>query len=276
MTLTVFEELEQRSEAWYAARAGVLTASAIGRMISISAPGADAYQCPECAEPAHEPCVSLRNGATIKTVHPGRTEHAKAQASIATPVLTVASNDTSRALITTLAAERITGHVEETPVSSAMWRGIEEEPIARDFYSEHYEPAHEVGFMVRDFDGYALGYSPDGLVGDQGLIEIKSRAQKKHVETVLADDVPAENMAQLQCGLLVSGRKWCDYISFSGGMALYVKRVYPDPAWQAALIAAAQTFEASAAEIVERYTAATQGLPITERTPDYDNVELKL
>jgi hypothetical protein len=84
--------------------------------------------------------------------------------------------------------------------------------------------------MVRDDWGFSLGYSPDGLVGDDGLIEVKCRRQKKHLQTILADEVPPENMAQLQCGLLVSGREWIDYVSYCGGMPMYVKRVYPDTA----------------------------------------------
>ena len=65
-----------------------------------------------------------------------------------------------------------------------------------------------LGFMIRDDWGYRIGYSPDGLVGDDGLIEVKSRRPKKHLQTILANEVPAENIAQIQTGLLVSQRKW--------------------------------------------------------------------
>jgi hypothetical protein len=185
-----------------------------------------------------------------------------------TPSLAVADNETSRGLTLSLVAERITGHVDETFMSADMWRGIEDEPIARDLYREHHAPVEEVGLMVRaddDWGGYRIGYSPDGLVGDEGLIECKSRLQKVHLRTILTDEIPAENMAQLQCGLLVSGRAWIDYLSYCGGMPLYVKRVHPDPSWHASIVAAVAKFESNAAAYVFRYREAVRGLPTTER-----------
>ena len=139
-----------------------------------------------------------------------------------------ASNDTSRALTTLLVAERITGWTDPVYVSDDMLRGTMDEPVARDIYARHFAPVTELGFMTRDDWGWSIGYSPDGLVGDDGLIEVKSRRAKKHVATVLADQVPLENMAQIQAGLLVSGRAWCDYISYCGGMPMWIKRVHPD------------------------------------------------
>jgi len=177
----------------------------------------------------------------------------------------VADNDYSRALTMQLVAERITGWTEPTFITSDMWRGIDDEPRARDKYSETYAPVTEVGYLVRDDWGWSLGYSPDGLVGDDGLIEVKSRKPKKHLQTILADEVPAENMAQLQCGLLVSGRAWIDYLSYCGGMPMYRKRVYPDSRWFAAIEEAVDTFEANAARMVADYETATVGLPSTER-----------
>lgn len=182
-----------------------------------------------------------------------------------TPTLKVASNDESRGLTATLAAERISGYTDPTYMNADMFRGVEEEPIARDLYSKHCQQATEVGFMVREEDDWTLGFSPDGLVGEVGLIEIKSRRQKKHLQTILADGVPPENMAQLQAGLLVSGRKWIDYVSFCSGLPLYVRRVYPDPKWFDAITAAAQTFEQNVVQMVADYRAATQGMPATER-----------
>ena len=184
---------------------------------------------------------------------------------ITTKTLKPADNDESRGLTALLTAERITGYTDPTGQSDDMFRGIVDEPIARDVYSKHYEPAIEVGFMVRDDWGFSIGYSPDGLVGDDGLIEVKSRRQKKHLQTILADDVPAENMAQLQCGLLVSGRKWIDYVSYCGGMPLYRKRVTKDPAWFRAIVAAVAQFETTAAEMVAAYTKKTEHMPATER-----------
>lgn len=177
-----------------------------------------------------------------------------------------AANDHSRALVAQLVAERITGWSEDPYVSRDMLRGSLDEPVARALYAEHYAPVAEVGFMVRDDWGFKIGYSPDGLVGDDGLIEIKSRRPRQHLSTILAGEVPAENMAQIQCGLLVSGRQWCDYVSYCGGMPMWVKRVEPDPRWHEAILAAVAQFEEAAAEMIAAYEAAVAGFPMTERS----------
>lgn len=191
-----------------------------------------------------------------------------------TSTLQVADNETSRGLALTLTAERITGHVEPGPMSSDMWRGIDDEPRAREVYAAHYAPVDELGLMVRDDWGFAIGYSPDGTVGDDGLIECKSRLPKKHLQAIVDDRVPPENMAQLQCALLVSGRAWIDYVSFCGGMPLWVKRVLPNPTWFVAIATAAAAFEERAAELTERYLQAVAGLPLTERSTDYADIEV--
>jgi putative phage-type endonuclease len=182
-----------------------------------------------------------------------------------TPTLKVADNDTSRGLTNQLAAERITGWTDDTPMTNDMWRGVESEPIARDLYSRHHAPATEVGFMRRDEDGWTLGYSPDGLVGTDGLIEVKAPRAKGHIATVLAGRVPPFYMAQCQAGLLVSGRSWLDFVSYVGGLPLWVKRVHPDPDWFAAIEAACRRFEENARTITLTFEAAVVGLPQTER-----------
>lgn len=188
----------------------------------------------------------------------------------------VANNDTSRTLTAQLVAERITGWTDPVFVSDDMLRGHDDEPRAVAVYEEHYAPVETVGFMVRDIDGgdfgYRIGYSPDGLVGDDGLIEVKSRRAKKQLQTILEDEVPAENYAQLQCGLLVSGRAWIDYCSYAGGMPFYVKRVFPDPDWFDAILAAVTAFELAASLMVGDYLKAVKGLPMTERVVELEMV----
>lgn len=186
-----------------------------------------------------------------------------------TPTLKVADNDTSRGITAGLVAERITGWTEETAMTSDMWRGVEAEPFARDVYSGHYQQAVEVGFMLREEDGWTLGYSPDGLVADDGLIEIKAPRAKTHLKTILADEVPEHYMGQCQAGLLVSGREWIDFVSFVGGMPLYVRRVLPDPDWHLAITAACIQFEANAAAITRDYRSRVADMPKTERL-DFD------
>lgn len=188
----------------------------------------------------------------------------------------VADNMATRALTATLVAERVSEHVEPTFVSDDMELGHLIEPLARSLYAEHFgAPVTEVGFMVRDDLGFKIGYSPDGLVGSDGLIEIKSRRPKEHLTTIVSDEVPAENMAQIQCGLWVAGRQWCDYLSYSGGMPMWRKRVTPDPTWQEAIVAAATAFEKAANEMTDKYLRAVVGLPMTERIT-WGEVELKL
>jgi hypothetical protein len=181
-----------------------------------------------------------------------------------TPTLKVAANDTSRGLLATLVAERITGRTEDSPTSGDMFRGAFCEPIARGYYAEHFAPVVEVGFMRRDEDGWTLGYSPDGLVGTDGLLEIKAPRQKNHLATILADGIPAEHMAQCQAALLVSGRAWCDFVSFCGGMPLWPVRVEPDPKWFEAIEAACRRFEEAAAAMRAEYDARVVGKPMTE------------
>jgi putative phage-type endonuclease len=192
-----------------------------------------------------------------------------------TPTPKVADNETSRGVTATLVAERISGFTEESGMTSDMWRGVESEPVARDLYSKHYAEAVEVGFMRLDADAYTLGYSPDGLVGDDGLIEIKAPRAKGHVLTILSGEVPAYYMAQCQAGLLVSGRKWIDFVSYCGGMPLFVKRVLPDALWHNAIAEACAAFEANAERIVADYAQRVVDMPTTQRI-DFNNVELKL
>jgi hypothetical protein len=183
-----------------------------------------------------------------------------------------ADNDTSRGLTAVLVAERITGYTEPTYMNDDMLRGIEDEPRAVQHYSDHYAPVVTDGFMVREEDGWTLGYSPDGLVGDDGLVEVKSRRQKKHLQTILADEVPAENMAQLQAALLVTGREWIDYVSWCGGMPMWRKRVEPVLHWHCSIVAAVEEFETTASRMVAAYRAATADLPPTERALEMEMV----
>jgi hypothetical protein len=183
-----------------------------------------------------------------------------------------AANVESRGLAALLVAERITGHVDPTFVGDDMVRGWHDEPHALEAYGKHHAPATTIGFLVRDDWGFEIGCSPDGIVGRDGLIEFKSRRAKKHLQTILAGQVPGENMAQIQCGLLVSGRAWCDYVSYCGGMPLWVHRVEPDPRWQTAIVAAVAAFEDAAAEMMVAYHLAVVGLPQTERTVEQEMI----
>lgn len=173
-----------------------------------------------------------------------------------TPTMKVADNDKVRAHLWELLAQRITRHIEPRYINDDMMRGIESEPIARDIYSEQVaidEEVEQVGFITNDQWGYVIGYSPDALVGEDGLWECKAPRQKTQIETIVSGQPPAEHMLQLQTGLLVSGRKWIDFSSFHGGMYMPTYRVYPDEAIQAAILEATCAFEARLEEKMMEY-----------------------
>ncbi|HKR17627.1 lambda exonuclease family protein [Rhizorhapis sp.] len=174
---------------------------------------------------------------------------------IITPTLKVANNDKTRAHCFELLFQRLTGYVEPVYVSDDMLRGQDDEIEARLQYSKHFAPVAEVGFITNDSWGFTIGYSPDGLVGDDGLIECKSRRGKYQVQTIAEDKVPDDYMIQIQTGLLVTGRKWCDFISYSGGLPMFVKRVEPEPDIQDAIIQAAIAFEKRIVETEREYRA---------------------
>lgn len=192
---------------------------------------------------------------------------------ILTPTLKIASNDKERAHLYELLAQRITGFVEPQYVSDAMMRGQEDEIYARASYEEHFAPVVQTGFVTNDRWGFTIGYSPDGLVGDDGLIECKSRAAKYQVQTIAQNEVPVDYLMQLQTGMLVSERSWCDFISYSAGLPVFVKRVEADPVIQAAIVEASTAFEAKLADKEQEYRAtlaAMRKVIETERRPDME------
>lgn len=172
---------------------------------------------------------------------------------VLTPTLKTADNDKTRSHVYELLAQRITGYVEPRYISDDMLRGQGEEILARAKYAETYAPVEEVGFVTNDQWGFTIGYSPDGLVLGDGLIECKSRCQKYQMQTITNMTVPDEFMLQVQTGLLVTGRKWLDFVSYCGGLPMVTIRVEPDPVMQAAIVLAATTFEARLAEKMARY-----------------------
>lgn len=179
---------------------------------------------------------------------------------ILTPTLKAANNDKTRAHVWELAAQRITGYVEPTYIGEAMLRGHEDEILARALYSEHFAPVTECGFVTNDEWGFTLGASPDGLVGADGLIECKSRIQKYQVQAIVEHwrdgTTPDEFTLQVQTLLLVTERRWCDLISYSGGLPMIPMRCEASPEIQAAIVDACDAFEARVAEAVRDYHAA--------------------
>ena len=143
--------------------------------------------------------------------------------------LLYADNDKSRGHLYELAAQRINQYVEPTFKSDAMLRGLEDEKEAKNAYESNYFTIRDCGFITNDKWGFTLGYSPDGLVGDFGVVEIKSRKQKFQVETIKDNTMPDDFRIQVQTGLLVSGREWCDFISYTGGMPMLTVKIGSRP-----------------------------------------------
>ena len=188
---------------------------------------------------------------------------------ILTPTLKVAANDKTRAHVYELAAQRISQYVEPHYIGDDMIRGHQDEASAVYLYSEKIAPVSQVGFITRSFGDFTIGYSPDGLVGSDGLIEVKSRRQKYQVQTIAellpANQIAPEYVMQAQTGLLVTGRKWLDHISYSGGLPMAVVRVFPDPVIQDAILNAATQFEAKVSAVIAAFEANSRGLLPTER-----------
>lgn len=155
-----------------------------------------------------------------------------------------------------LIAQRITQYVSPSYINDDMLRGGVEEEKARALYIENYAPVKQVGFITDDSYGFTLGFSPDGLVGEDGFIEVKSRHNKFQISTIIDGIIPTEFSLQVQTGFLVTGRKWCDFISASGGMHLCVIRVYPDVDVMTAIFDACVKFHKVIDERTEKYQAA--------------------
>lgn len=185
--------------------------------------------------------------------------------SIISPKLVVSKKMGDRASDYEMVAQRAMDFVEETYQSWAMQRGNVEEIYAKDLYSKNIAQIKDCGFITNDQWGFVIGFSPDGLVGEDGLVEAKSRCQKYQTETIIKNEMPEEYMLQVQSGLLVSGRNWCDYISYSNGMPMFVKRILPDFKVMAAIEKAAFEFEAKIKENLAAYLENSKDFINTER-----------
>jgi len=115
-----------------------------------------------------------------------------------------------------LAAERLTGLTEQGYSNKAMEFGVETEAEAKEYYSQSTGIDVElVGFVeVNDW----VGCSPDGLIGDDGLIEVKCPLGSTHIDYIIKNKLPAGYVPQVQGQLWVTDRKWCDFVSYVPSM----------------------------------------------------------
>ena len=177
----MIEMIEQRSDQWFAARIGKVTASKVADVIAKTQSGYAASRANYMAQ---------------------------------------------------LVCERLTGQREEFFISGAMQHGTDTEPLARAAYESRYDVlVDEVGFVPHPSIEMA-GASPDGLVGDDGLLEIKCPNTATHIDTLLTQTVPSKYNTQMQFQMACTGRSWCDFVSFDNRLPeelqLFVKRVPRD------------------------------------------------
>lgn len=196
---------------------------------------------------------------------------------IITPTLKVAANDKVRTHIYELLAQRVNKYVEPSYIGDDIIRGHDDEIIAKELYKKYVGDkkgykCHDMGFITNDKWGFTLGFSPDYLVDDDGFVECKSRRQKYQFETIIecvkGKKIPVDYLMQQQTGHLVSERKWCDFLSFSGGIGMPVIKVYPDDKVMNAIVEASGEFEKQlAAKWMEYADALNSGVTIipTER-----------
>ena len=131
-----------------------------------------------------------------------------------------------------LVAERLTGQPAESFKSAAMQFGTETEPMARMAYETQIGMLVDEVAMIPHPTIEMSGASPDGLVGHDGLVEIKCPNTSTHIETLLDEKVPSKYVTQMMWQMACTGRSWCDFVSFDPrmpeDMQLFIKRVPRD------------------------------------------------
>lgn len=163
-----------------------------------------------------------------------------------------------------LVAERLTGQAADTFKSGSMQHGTETEPMARMAYeTETGQMVTEVA-MIQHPKIEMAGASPDGLVGDDGLVEIKCPNTSTHIATLMADKAPSGYMAQMQWQMACTGRAWVDFVSFDPrmpeDMQLFIKRVPRDEKLIAEYEAEVIKFLAEVQETVDKLIELRRGV----------------
>jgi len=128
-----------------------------------------------------------------------------------------------------LVAERLTGETRASFTNAAMQWGTDTEPMARDAYCEAKDCfVEEVGFVPHPTIANA-GASPDGLVGVDGLVEVKCPNTATHLDTLLGAKIDRKYILQMHWQMLCTGREWCDFVSYDprlpAAMQLHIERV---------------------------------------------------
>ncbi|MBU3577502.1 lambda exonuclease family protein [Polynucleobacter sp. UK-Kesae-W10] len=224
----IFIDCEQGTPEWHAARAGVITASTFSDALATVGGLTEQQQIyvsalqSGCSESAALEKAKYKNRPTSETV-------AKA---LRGEVIGSPSDGSEQIAIDT-AIERISGEpYGDTFQTYAMKRGSEQEAFARMRYeSERSELVEECGIVLTD--DRLFGYSTDGFVGKDGMIEVKTPINSLKIVRMIQTGDVSEYIHQIQGGLWITGRLWCDFIMYvpplkGNGNDLYVKRIFRD------------------------------------------------
>jgi putative phage-type endonuclease len=158
-----------------------------------------------------------------------------------------------------LIAERLTGVPAQGFTNAAMAWGTATEPLAREAYrAQSFDEVVEVGFVLHPRIALS-GASPDGLVGADGMLEIKAPNTSTHIETLLSGKVPSKYETQMFWQMACAERAWCDFVSFDPRlppeMQLFVKRLERDDERIAELEKEVAAFTAELDEKIEKLTS---------------------
>ena len=155
-----------------------------------------------------------------------------------------------------LVVERISNSQAESFTNAAMQWGTDQEPYARaEYEATQGAMVEECGFVSHPTIEMA-GASPDGLVGDDGLIEIKCPNTATMIDVLLTGTVASKYNTQMQFQMACTGRQWCDYVVFDPRMPakaqMFIKRVARDEAFIAEMEAEVTKFLSEVAEKVAK------------------------
>lgn len=156
---------------------------------------------------------------------------------------------TRRTYMLKLIGERLTKEPMWSYSNEHMERGKAMEAEARNLYSmvSDLEPV-QIGFMRRG----DAGASPDSLVGNDGLLEIKTKLAHLQLDVLLTDEFPSEHRAQCQGQLWIAEREWVDFVSYWPGLPLFAKRVFRDEEYIKRLAEAVRAFNAEMEETIAK------------------------
>jgi hypothetical protein len=156
---------------------------------------------------------------------------------------------TRRTYMLKLIGERLTREPMYSYSNDHMQRGKDMEAEARDLYQMIAElDCQQVGFLRRG----EAGCSPDSLVGNDGMLEIKTKLPHLQLDCILYDEFPSEHRAQCQGQLWIAEREWVDFVSYWPGLPLFAKRVFRDEEYIKRLAEAVRVFNAEMEETIAK------------------------